>query len=147
MLLVTQEVLERSFEYLRACGAGHLECVVYWTGPHERSDYVDEVVHPRHSASAAGYDVDPSWIGELWLDLAERQRTVRAQVHTHPGAAFHSGRDDRLPLVHVAGYLSLVLPHFAQGPVGLAGAHLVERDSEGKWIARNPRTLLIEVQA
>ncbi len=146
MLSLAAKVLKRSFEHLRACGAGRTECVVYWIGSRDQPGHVDEVVHPRHTASAAGYDVDPAWIGELWLDLAARGRTVRSQVHTHPGSAFHSGRDDHLPLIHTPGYLSLVIPNFAQGAVGLRGAHLAERSPQGHWIARDPQQL-IEVQA
>lgn len=142
MLTVTKEVFEQSFENLRACGSGRAECVVFWVGPLDRPEHVDEVVHPRHTATAGGYDVDSAWIGEFWLDLAGRARAVRAQVHTHPGAAFHSSRDDRLPLVHTAGYLSLVIPHFAGGPISLGGAHLAERSREGEWIARDPRELI-----
>jgi len=142
MLKITQEVLEKSFAALRTCGLGRSECVVFWIGPLERPEHVDQVVHPRHTATSVGYDVDPMWSGELWLDLAERARTVRAQVHTHPGAAFHSARDDSLPLIHTEGYLSLVIPRFASGPVSLGDVHLAERNSEGKWVARDPRELI-----
>lgn len=142
MLNITREVLEQSFAALRTCGAGRAECVVFWVGALERPEHVDEVVHPRHTATAVGYDVDPMWIGEFWLDLAERACAIRAQVHTHPGPAFHSTRDDSLPLIHTEGYLSLVIPRFASGPVGLSGTHLAERSSDGQWGARDPRELL-----
>src|SRR5271157_2241381 len=118
MITLAAGVLERSFEQLRRCGRGRHECVVLWTGPLAQPGHVDDVVHPAHTASAAGYDINPPWIGQLWLELAEHHRTVRAQVHTHPGSAYHSSRDDAHALVHTPGYLSLVIPDFASGPIG-----------------------------
>jgi hypothetical protein len=141
-LTLAPEVLASSFEHLRRCGAGSRECVVVWIAPLTDHDHINEVAHPRHTASAVGYDIDPAWIGELWLDLARRERTVRAQVHTHPGAAYHSSVDDMLALVHTAGYLSLVIPRFAQEPVGLKDSFLVGRASDGSWQQLDPHNTL-----
>jgi proteasome lid subunit RPN8/RPN11 len=134
MRRVKKEVLEQAFEHLRRCGAGRRECVVYWTGPVDRPDLVDGVVHPRHTAGPGGYDLDSNAIAELWRDLLSEGRSVRVQVHTHPGAAYHSSRDDTLALVHTPGFLSLVIPHFALGDVGLAGGFLAERTLSGEWV-------------
>ena len=145
ILTLHREVLGHSFEHLRSCGGGNEECVVLWVGPQANVEYVDEVVLPRHTASAVHYDIDPAWIGGFWLDLAKRERTVRCQVHTHPGRAYHSSRDDDLALVHTAGYLSLVLPRFATGKVGLDGSFLAVRSEDGSWSALDP-TETIEVE-
>jgi proteasome lid subunit RPN8/RPN11 len=128
-------VLEQAFEHLRSCGDGRRECVVYLTGPVDEHDVIDGVVHPRHTASLGGYDLDSEAIAELWRDLVSHRRSVRIQVHTHPGAAFHSSRDDGLALVHTPGFLSLVIPDFALGPVGFEGAFLAERKDDGRWVA------------
>ncbi len=137
ILTITPQVLEATFEHLRRCGQSRSECVVAWVGPQERPAHVDEVVHPRHTASAVAYDIDPAWIGEFWVDLAARHRTVRAQVHTHPGSAYHSERDNRLALVHVAGYVSLVIPRFAAGPISLDDSYLAARTANGTWRERD----------
>jgi hypothetical protein len=126
-------VLEQAFEHLRSCGNGQRECVVYLTGPVGEPDRVDGVVHPRHTANASGYDLDSSALGELWTGLTQEGRSIRIQMHTHPGAAFHSSRDDALAIVGTPGFLSLVIPNFAEGPVSLEGAFLAERDTAGRW--------------
>ena len=126
-------VLERTFEHLRRCGAGRRECVVLLTGPTDEPMLADEVLHPRHAASAVGYDLDSRAIGELWRDLLARGRSVRMQVHTHPGRAYHSSRDDALAVVATPGYLSLVIPNFAAGPVSFDQAFLAERAADGTW--------------
>jgi hypothetical protein len=133
MMQVKEEVLERTFEHLRHCGRGRAECVVYLTGPVDTPTLVDDVVHPMHTASVAGYDLDSSAIAELWCDLTGSRRSIRIQVHTHPGAAYHSSRDDSLALVHTQGFLSLVIPNFALGDIGFDGAFLAELDHQGRW--------------
>lgn len=145
MITIAREVLERTFEHLRDCGDGMRECVVLWAGPQARQDFADEAIHPLHTASPGGYDIDGPYVSGLWRELAARGQTVRAQVHTHPGSAYHSPRDDMLALIHTPGYLSLVVPSFAQGPVGLDDCHLAIRLDDGGWQSVDPhRTIGIE---
>ncbi|MEX2194343.1 MAG: hypothetical protein WD844_03580 [Thermoleophilaceae bacterium] len=134
MKQLTQGVLEQAFEHLRRCGAGGCECVVYLTGPVDDPGRVDGVVHPRHAAGPAGYELASTAIATLWQELLASRRSVRIQVHTHPGAAYHSSRDDALALVNAAGFLSLVIPNFALGDIGLDGAFLAERTDGGRWV-------------
>lgn len=143
MLRVSREVIEASFAHLRSCGGAAAECVVLWVSSQKSPQVIDEVVHPVHSASAVGYDIDPSWIGEFWLDLADRGRTVRAQVHTHPGSAYHSSRDDDLPLIHTEGYVSVVIPRFAMGSTGLNDVHVARRTANGSWTAHAADEILV----
>jgi hypothetical protein len=138
MKRLAKEVLERAFEHLRVCGDGRRECVVYLTGPVEDPDLVDGAVHPRHTAGSGGYDLDSNAIADLWAELVTQRKSIRVQMHTHPSAAFHSPRDEALALVHTPGFLSLVIPNFALGPVGLEGAYLAERTEAGVWAAVSP---------
>lgn len=134
MKLLKKGVLEQAFEHLRRCGAGRCECVVYLTGPAGDSTLVDGVLHPRHTAGPAGYDLDSTAIAALWSALLVSKRSIRVQVHTHPGTAYHSSRDDSLALVTTPGSLSLVIPNFAFGGVGFEGAFLAERSVDGYWV-------------
>lgn len=134
MKRLTHGVLEDAFEHLRRCGDGARECVVYLTGPAGQPTLVDGVVHPHHTSSSAGYDLDSAAIADLWRDLTAARRSIRVQVHTHPGPAYHSSRDDALAIVHTPGFLSLVIPRFASGPIGLDDAFLAARDVDGHWI-------------
>lgn len=92
-----------------------------------------QVVHPRHQASRYGLSIDSDWISAFWNGLADRGLGVRVQVHSHPEEAFHSKTDDAFPLLHEVGFLSLVIPDFALGPVGFGGAYLTEIQSDGRW--------------
>jgi len=106
---------------------------------------VDEVVHPRHSAHAGGYDVDGAWQNQLWLRLAREGRRLLAQVHTHPAAAYHSRRDDLMAAQQTPGFLSLVVPEFALGDVSLRATYLAERAADGSWVSVDPaQKIMIE---
>jgi hypothetical protein len=77
--------------------------------------------------------VNNRWLDEFWFALAREELGVRIQVHTHPAEAFHSPSDDAFPIIHTTGFLSLVIPNFALGPIGFAGAYLAEIQEDGSW--------------
>ena len=130
---VPARIIDETFASLRRCGAGRRECQALWVGPWSDPDLVTELVHPRHSASAVGFDLDESWFNEFWTRLADDSLGVRVQVHTHPGVAYHSSIDDENPVVATPGFLSLVIPNFAVGPVGFDEAFLAQIDAAGSW--------------
>lgn len=136
LLTASPGVLETTFEHLRRCGAGRRECVAYWTGPLDEPGHVDRVERPLHRATVHGYEVDSAWVTTSFLALRDQRRTVRLQVHTHPGRAGHSETDDRFALVTAPGFLSLVIPDFALGPVGFDGAVLVALGENAEWEAQ-----------
>ena len=140
-LRVAPEVLDQTFDQLRECGDGRRECVVYWSAATDAPDRVTDVVHPQHTASPFGYEVDSAWVNEFFLALRRLRRTVRVQVHTHPGRASHSEVDDGFALAPTAGFVSLVIPNFAVGTPGLAGSHVVVMKPDGTWAPMQAREL------
>jgi proteasome lid subunit RPN8/RPN11 len=138
VLRLRRDVLEETYGHFRTCGRGRRECVAYWLGPRTEPGTVSEVVHPLHTASATAYNVDGAWLNELWLRLAREELDLRAQVHTHPGSAFHSSRDDDMAALQTPGFTSLVIPAFALGEISLEGAHLERRGAHGEWEPADP---------
>lgn len=130
---IARETLDDTFAHLRSCGGGRRECQALWVGPWSDPETVTQVVHPEHSANAVGFQLDQDWLGRFWNELADTGEGVRVQVHTHPGAAYHSATDDRFPMLSVPGFLSLVIPGFALGPIGFEQAFLARLDSDGQW--------------
>lgn len=127
------DLLDETFAHLRHCGAGVRECQALWVGPWSNLARIQRVVRPDHRAHAYGFDLDKAWLARFWFELAANNEGVRVQVHTHPGAAFHSATDDAYPIVQTAGFLSLVIPNFAMGPVGFGDAYLTEIQPDGRW--------------
>ena len=109
------------------------ECQTLWLSPWAAPDLITEVVHPSHEAHSQGFVLDDAWLSDFWLRLGREGLGVRVQVHTHPDEAFHSATDDAFPIVHLPGFLSLVIPNFASGPIGFQDAFLTEIQSDGRW--------------
>jgi hypothetical protein len=131
-------LVRATFDVFRQCGAGNHECQVLWTSAWTDPSSICRVVHPRHRAHCGGFELEDDWINTFWLDLARRDEGVRFQVHTHPREAFHSSVDDAYPILHFAGFLSLVIPDFGAGPVGFARAYLAEIAPNGQWVEVAP---------
>ncbi len=129
-------MLTETFEHLRTCGAGRRECQALWVSPWADAERLSAVVHPRHTASAVGFQLDDAWLTAFWGRLADEGTGVRVQIHTHPGAAYHSATDDAFPLIHTPGFLSLVIPSFALGPVDFDSAFITEIQPDGGWRAK-----------
>ncbi|WP_275230447.1 hypothetical protein [Novosphingobium album (ex Liu et al. 2023)] len=127
------QLLAETFDHLRTCGDGRRECQALWVGPWSDPECITRVAHPRHSASAVGFRLDEAWLTAFWSSLAEAGEGVRVQIHTHPGAAYHSATDDAFPILATPGFLSLVIPRFALGPVGLEKAFLARFDEDQRW--------------
>ena len=131
--LVPETVLRETFAELCRCGGGRRECQVLWVSPWSDAQRLTRVVHPEHRAMSDGFELDGAWLSAFWWELARTKSGVRVQIHTHPGRAFHSPTDDEWPIVHTPGFLSLVIPHFAQGPPDFRGAYLTEIQPDGAW--------------
>jgi hypothetical protein len=126
-------LLRETLAELRRCGAGKRECQILWIGPWAEPVVVTELTHPTHRARGDGFELDTNWLGAFWRYLRDKNMGIRAQIHTHPNNAFHSATDDAYPIIHTAGFLSLVFPNFAVGQIGLRDAFLTELDDRGRW--------------
>jgi hypothetical protein len=132
LLRLASDIVQRTFSTLRECGRGECECVVYWIGPSE-SNLVNGVEHPIHRRSPFGYEINDHWLTDFWNRLAASKHSVKAQVHTHPGEAFHSASDDNWPIVSQEGFLSIVIPDFATGEISLKNAWIGRLRGDGIW--------------
>ena len=127
------DVLRRTFNHFRECGRGTHECQILWTSPWDAPQQISDVVHPSHDSGSGGFVLESGWLNRFWRELADAGKGVRVQIHTHPRKAFHSRTDDRFPIIHRPGFLSLVIPNFGLGPVSFDGAYLTEIQADGSW--------------
>lgn len=132
LLRLASDILQKTFSTLRECGRGQCECAIYWIGPSE-SNAVNGVEHPIHRRSPFGYEIDDHWLTDFWKRLAASKHSIKAQVHTHPGEAFHSATDDKWPIVSQEGFLSIVIPDFATGEISLENTWIGRLNEDGVW--------------
>ncbi len=135
-LVVPANVRRETERHFRECGKGSRECLTFWTssGTGERLR-IARVIHPPHASTAVTTDLTGADVCALNMDLIAHGDRVVVQLHTHPGRAFHSQRDDELALVQTNGFLSIVVPRFAgAGILGLPECYVAEFRN-GSWDA------------
>lgn len=133
MFAISANLIAATFAQFRQCGQGCRECQVLWVSPWSSVGTIERVVHPKHKSHAGGFEIDSGWISNFWSELADDASGIRLQVHTHPFEAFHSSIDDKFPIIHKAGFLSLVIPDFGLGPPSFSKAFLTEIQADGTW--------------
>lgn len=118
---VPRELVDAGREHLRVAGEKGCEAFVLWAG--RRAGDVFDVLAtlvPRQTAhrtpSGLLVEVDGDELLRINVWLYDNRLQLVAQLHAHPGEAYHSETDNAYPIMAQAGGLSLVLPDFAVRP-------------------------------
>ena len=139
--VVASAILEESARILRTLSDKVRESVLLWTGmEQDRKAHVGNIIVPEQSASRIHFDVPLDERLKIIRQLAESHEKLLAQLHTHPGRAFHSPRDDRLALPRHRGAISIVVPRFAETWTGdLMDSSVNMHLGRGVWRELSPR--------
>jgi hypothetical protein len=143
MLKISSALFGKTYELLRKCGQKERECQVLWLSAPTAPDTIGAVCHSKHLSDKNGLEVDSEWLTSLWVELARTGQSVRAQVHTHGGKAFHSRTDDDFPIVGTSGFVSVVIPYFATGNPDVDRLHVTQIRPQGGWVTLEPSTALL----
>lgn len=124
-ILVPYECAEHTYTFLRAAGKKSLEGVALWAGRKEGNEFVVHYsVIPKQTSykleEGLMYSVDGEELYRLNRWLHENRLLFIAQIHSHPGAAYHSETDDAFPIVTKEGCISIVVPDYATRPMDKA---------------------------
>jgi len=113
-LLLPVQVIEKTLKIMQKYGEQSRECIAYWLGERldEDSVVVDEVYIPKQYATVIASKVQETDVAKLFSILEIDEKVLIAQLHTHPGSAFHSSIDDEYPVAFEENFLSLVIPYY-----------------------------------
>jgi hypothetical protein len=130
--------VQKVYEHLRACGQRGMEGVALWAGVLQGDDFVvTETIIPkqRHLSSKEGlaYVVEGDELHRINVWLYQNKLKLGAQIHSHPGAAYHSDTDDAYPILTEKGAFSLVVPDFGFGAPSLMNCAVYRLDDGGLW--------------
>ena len=107
-------IVQETLAELQTWGRRRSERIVLWLGSRTRSGIrVKMVWIPDQITGRDFFEIPRKGMQALFAALREHRLMVAAQVHTHPGRAFHSSADNEWAIVRHAGALSLVLPYFS----------------------------------
>lgn len=114
---------------------------------------VELVIMPAQEASRSedgvAVAVDGQSLFRMNVELSERGLRLVAQLHTHPGEAYHSDTDDRYSIVTARGGLSIVVPNFARDELRLEECAVYRLVVGGEWVqlSRHQLASLLHLEA
>lgn len=114
-IFLAKTILLQTQKHLTYYGRIGQEGLVYWSGT--KSDGIADIkscICPVQSNTGVTVDVAIDELLRLNQLLDEKNEVLIAQVHSHPSTAFHSSRDDNLPVTFTLGFFSLVVPHYCK---------------------------------
>lgn len=82
--------------------------------------------------------LDGNAFAKLWELCREKNLTVVADVHTHPGAAIQSPIDKANPMIARAGHIAIIVPNYASWPIPAGRLGVYEYRGQHEWIDRSP---------
>jgi proteasome lid subunit RPN8/RPN11 len=114
-IVLPPALLRETIDILRRGGLRQEERVALWlsTAAQRSPAPIVEVYEPAQIAAIDYFRLPPDSMRALMYHLRSTRRRIVAQIHTHPGRAFHSEVDAEWAIVRHVGALSLVLPRFA----------------------------------
>jgi hypothetical protein len=118
---ISRETLDETIKSLQDYGKHGCEGLVLWLGSIQSDDTcrVEKVLTPPqesiNSEDGVGYFVTSETLFTLNKFLSSTGLRLLAQVHSHPGRAYHSTADDRYCIVTLEGGFSIVVPDFGFG--------------------------------
>jgi hypothetical protein len=139
-------VLDGARDFFRRRGAQGFEGTALLAGRLTAPGQVliTRLVIPQQVAETTpwGARVDLTKEAHLTLtDLLEPGELYYARIHSHPGAAFHSDRDDANPVLSHEGAISIVVPYFAREPIELTGCAVFRLARGQGWLSLDNATI------
>ena len=81
---------------------------------------------------------DGRHFGALWALCGEKEMTVVADVHVHPGGSGQSVSDREHPMIAVAGHVALILPRYAARPLRRRDIGMYRYRGRKQWSVVQP---------
>lgn len=98
---------------------------------------------PTAKTSRGSFEVDTKEMAKCVRAAARHRLQVVAQVHTHPGPAYHSDGDVEGARIRYPGYTSIVLPDYGNRLPSLDGAAVYLFSRARQWIDLKVSTVII----
>ncbi|MBI4258112.1 MAG: hypothetical protein HY619_04080 [Thaumarchaeota archaeon] len=133
--IIPLDVFERTFDELRKWGEKEFEGLVLWVGTTARSKaIIKDFVVPEADFWGGGVRISSGGMLKLAEDLSQRNLILLAQLHTHASDFGHSYGDEQHAASYRLGYVSIVVPNFAQEKhTDLSSCYVYGYVGNGKW--------------
>jgi hypothetical protein len=137
-LMVPRPAVLEMHAHLAMVGREGYEGLALWVGHQDGDTFrVTQTVIPaqRHIRTDDGVCVvtEADELHRLNVWLFKNKLSLIAQIHSHPGRAYHSSTDDEFAIATTVGCFSLVVPDFARAPFDLRRTATYRLDAAGRW--------------
>lgn len=153
-VVVPYSDIDYVYKSLRKAGGEGVEAVALWAGTYADSTFeVKNTIIPAQTGyrieDGLLYSVNGEELHRINMWLYQNKRTLMAQIHSHPGEAYHSETDDKYPIVAVVGGLSIVIPDFGFNPVSIDEWAVYRLFSGKGWLSLSSKEVenLIQIQS
>lgn len=142
-----------AYRHMRTAGKQKLEGAALFVGNINDDIFkVEATIIPAQKAYSLEdgllYAIDGDELHRINVMLYEKEWSLFAQIHSHPGRAYHSTTDDAYPVVSTVGGISIVIPNFATGPVDLSTWAVYRLSSDNTWneLSKIDKETLISIE-
>lgn len=137
-VIVKRRDAERVHTHLREVGRRGYEGLGLWAGRQTGPLFhvIDAVIPvQQHIRNSDGVCVitGAEELHRINVWLFKCGLTLIAQIHSHPGRAYHSSTDDDYAVATTVGCFSLVVPDFAAGPFEIKRLASYRLNASGEW--------------
>lgn len=141
-IYIPKKCIELAYKHMRYAGALRVEGVALFAGnDSENTFYVKETIIPLQKAMKFDegllYMVEGSELHRINVWLYENHMSLIAQIHSHPGKAYHSSTDDAYPIIATVGGMSIVIPNFAKDEINVQRWAVYRLSGDNEWIELN----------
>lgn len=151
-IIMPYQCLVEAYIHMREAGMQRVEGVALFAGIEiENTFKIQKTIVPEQEAMSLEdgllYSVDSDELHRINVWLYENEMSLIAQIHSHPGRAYHSSTDDAYPIVATVGGISVVVPDFASRAIELSNCAVYRLSLENEWVelSENEKDNLFEI--
>ena len=135
---IPHSIFNDTLSQLRKVGDDYKEGIAYWPGILDKNEaIVTRVIfadnYPEFQNEEYFARVSLDTVFKIGDEIHDKNEILLAQIHTHPREAFHSYVDDTYPISHRIGFVSIVIPNFAQNVTLLSECTILEYLGKARW--------------
>jgi len=127
-------IIGETLEFFKDNGKDDLEACAIWVGKEHHDIFeIKEVWFPKQENTMISYYIPDIDVHNINVKLNKNKYSAIAQLHTHPGEAFHSSIDDEYTILCLPGSFSIVIPDYGNIPICAIDNWVVYRLLNGEW--------------
>jgi hypothetical protein len=118
--IIPKHILDETITSVKQKGNKGYELFVFWAGKKigQSSFEVTQLIIPKQTAykspQGAWVDIPGEELDRINMYLYKHKLSMPLQVHSHPGKAYHSQRDNEKSVLIFPGSISIVIPSFGE---------------------------------